>query len=212
MAGTKRLMIDAEGSGTSDTGSFGKATAPDRGDQCLVDVDMIAIPGPGKDSVASPLALLRPEEEALFSFFNLVKFKSQWPPTSVLKSKCVRCGVKPSQYPTLVKRLAEANMVTLLSYDHSVLENAILAVSKKVGISQRLIWAGDRSNLLHRKHTSAVELPTTDIVSSLFLDEGEELFSPTVTCRNTTSVLAPRLTWFRSSAFRELEYTRPLDT
>lgn len=168
-------MIYAQSSGNPELGAFGYAWTPDRGDHCLVDVDMIAIPGPGEASVADPSDLLGPGNEPCFSYSYLVKPKSEWPSTSFLKSKRIRCDVKPNQYPTLVKRLVEANMVQLLNSDDSVMENSVFGVWKTAGVSQRLIWAGNRSNLLFRKEASSVELPTPDIVSSLFLDEGSEL-------------------------------------
>lgn len=122
-------MTDAEGSEVPDPSSFGEAMAPDRGDHFLVHVDIIAISVPGEASIASPLALVGTEGESVFSFSHLVKPKSDWPLTSVLKTKRVCCGVKPSQYPTLGKRLVEATMVTLLSFDHSgVIKNSISAV------------------------------------------------------------------------------------
>lgn len=72
------MMIDAQGSDISDPGSFGYAF-PDRGYHCLIDVDMIAIPGPGEASVASPLPLLGSESEAFLTFSNLAKTKAEWP-------------------------------------------------------------------------------------------------------------------------------------
>lgn len=49
-----------------------------------------------------------------------------------------------------------------------------LCSMKKGGVSQRLIWARNRSNLLFREDVSAVELPIPHIVSYLFLPKGEE--------------------------------------
>lgn len=48
------LMIDAESLTVSELGSFGYTCAPNLVDHCLVDVDMIAIPGPSEASVADP--------------------------------------------------------------------------------------------------------------------------------------------------------------
>lgn len=137
---------------------------------------MIAIPGLGEASVADPIALLGPGSEAFCSYSYFVKPVSDWPSASFLKIKRIRCDVKPKQYPLLVKRLLDANMVQLLNSDDSVMENSIFAVWKKAGVSQRLIWAENRSNLLLREEASSVELPTPDLVSSLFLDDENELF------------------------------------
>lgn len=60
----------------------------------------------------------------------------------------MHCGVKPFQYPTLLQRFLEAKMVALLNSDNAVIENPIFGVWKNVGISQRLIWAGNPSNIL----------------------------------------------------------------
>lgn len=67
-------------------------------------------------------------------------------------------------------------MVELLNSDDFVIENSIFGVWKNVVISHRLIWAGNRSNLLFRQEASSVELPTPDLISSMFVDQGEELF------------------------------------
>lgn len=152
-------MIAAERSEISDPGAFGYA-CPHGRDHCLFDVDMIAIPGPGEASVASPLSLLGTEGEAFLSFYNNVKPKSEWPSASVIKSKRVLCRIKPSQYPILLTRLLEAKMVTLLDSDDTVVENSIFGVWKNAGVSQRLIWAGNRSNRLFREEASSIELPT----------------------------------------------------
>lgn len=47
---------------------------------------------------------------------------------------------------------------------------------EKVGQSQRLIWGGNRSNLLLNPGASFVELPTPDMLSSLSLPKGKTLY------------------------------------
>lgn len=168
-------MIAAEGSNNSDLGAFGYA-CPHRGDNCLIDVDMIAIPGPGKASVADRLPILGAEGEAFMPYSNIFKPKSEWPTASVLNRKRVRCAVNSSQSHVLLKRLIQAGLVTLLNSSDEVVEKSIFMVWKKVGVSQRLIWGGNRAILLFREEASSVELPTPYLIASMFLDEGEELF------------------------------------
>lgn len=168
-------MNAAKGSSTSNPGTLGYACAH-RGDHCLIYVDMIAIPGPGEDSVADPQSLLGPEGEAFLSLSNIVKTKSEWPHSSAPKSKRVRCGVKSLQYTTLLERLLQAGMITLRNSCDEVVENSIFEVWKTGGVSQCLIWAGNRSNLLFREEVSRVELPTPDLVASILVEEGEYFY------------------------------------
>lgn len=169
-------MEDAKGSSDNDLGALGYVGSSNRGDYCLVDVSMVASPGTGEALVADPLAILGPEGEAYCSYSFFVRTKSEWPPPEVLKRKRIHCGVKLHHYPRLIKRLLDANMVTLLEIDGEAIENSIFGVWKQPGVSQRLIWSGDRSNLLFREEAKPVDLPTPDILGSLFLDQGEELF------------------------------------
>lgn len=156
-------------------GSFGYVVGPDRGDHCLIDVDTIAIPGPDCASVADPLKLLPEGESALFAGTDIIKQKSDWPPRSVLTSTLVYKGVKPNHYPRLIKKLLAAKMVTLNPTGEDIMENSIFGVSKQPGVSQRLIWAGNRSNLFFNESLSGVELPSPDMVSSLFLPDVHQL-------------------------------------
>lgn len=75
-------------------------------------------------------------------------------------SERVRCGIKPLKYPKLNKRLLDANMVRLHNSVESVVKNSIFGIWKKLVVSQRLIWAGNRSKLLFRPETIPVELLT----------------------------------------------------
>lgn len=45
-----------------------------------------------------------------------------------------------------------------------------------MGVSQSLIWVGNKWNLLFREEATSVELPTPNLVTSMFIDEGEALF------------------------------------
>lgn len=57
-----------------------------------------------------------------------------------------------------------------------VVENSLFGVWKVFGKSQRVIWGGNRSNLLFRPEASKVELPTPDIISTFRLPPGRGLF------------------------------------
>lgn len=46
---------------------------------------------------------------------------------------------------------------------------------KEPGVSQRLIWAGNRSNLLLNPELSPVDLASPDIVASMFFDDKHKL-------------------------------------
>lgn len=96
-----------------------------------------------------------------------MKQKCDWTPWSVLRSKRVYLRKKPKQYSRLTHKLLSANMVTMLpSYEYTI-ENFILGFWKKPGISQWLIWAGNRSNLFFNSDLSGVKLPSPDLVSSV---------------------------------------------
>lgn len=90
-------------------------------------------------------------------------------------SKRIYKDVKENHYPTLVKKLVSAKMLTLLESDDDVIENSVFRVWKEQGKSQRLIWSGNRSNLLFNNSASAVELPIPDVICSLFLEPSKEL-------------------------------------
>lgn len=98
---------------------------------------MVAVPGPGEAFVANPSDLLGPGDEAFCSYFYLFKPSSEWPSTSFLKRKRIRCGIKPRQNHTLLKRLVEENMAQLLNSDDSIMDNSIFGVWKRAGASQR---------------------------------------------------------------------------
>lgn len=57
-----------------------------------------------------------------------------------------------------------------------VIENSIFGVCKDPSVSQRIIWAENRSNLLFNESLCVVELPSLDIVNSLFLNDGDNLY------------------------------------
>lgn len=100
---------------------------------------MIAIPGPGEASVADSFPLFGALGEEFLSYSNIFKPTFESPIASVLNSKRVRCGVTSSQYPVLLKRLLQAEIVTLLNSSDEVVENSIFGVWTKSGVSQRLI-------------------------------------------------------------------------
>lgn len=66
-------------------------------------------------------------------------------------------------------------MVTLRKTGEDVIEHSIFGVWKTPGVSQQLICAGNRSNFLFNEELSAVELPSPDIVSLLFLNSKDQL-------------------------------------
>lgn len=168
-------MRDAHTEKQDPVASLGYVDATVRGNHCLIDVDKVAVPTSDCASVADPLELLFERESALFAGSNIVKPKADWPPRSVLLSKRIYLGVKPKQYPRLIHKLLAANMVILQPSGDGVIENSIFGVWKDSGVSQRLIWAGNRSNMLFNDELSAVELPSPDVVCSLFLDKDKEL-------------------------------------
>lgn len=119
-------MIDAEGSEMFYPGSFGYAIAQDCGGHCLADV--YRIPGHVEAYITSSIAPLGTVGEGFSSVSHLFKSKTEWPPTSVLKSNRVHCGFKISQYPILVKRLVEAKTPEILYYDDYDVENYIFPI------------------------------------------------------------------------------------
>lgn len=71
-------MKDAQSEAQVPDASFGYAGAPVCGDHCMVDVDKVAIPGPGSASVANPIELLLDGGSTLFAGSNIVKQKTDW--------------------------------------------------------------------------------------------------------------------------------------
>lgn len=207
------MRIDAQSSDHSDLGAFCYTRTPDRADHCLVDVEMIAIPGPCKDSVAGPGVLLGPGNDAFYSYSFFVEPKTEWPTTSLLKSKRIRCGVKPNQYPTLVKLLREACMVELLNSDDSVNENSIFGVWKKFASSQPLICrfdlfpshgpeTGRISFSVRKRARLSYSHPTWYLQCSLM--KGKSSSDPIVICRSIKPDSARQPSWFRSLDFLDL--------
>lgn len=167
-------MDDAKARPQESAALFGYISDGDRGDHCDIDVRMVAIPSANEASVANPFRILPDREAARFACSHIIKTRSEWPPLSVLKSKRVRAHVVQGQYPQLVKNLLDARMVTLRPSSDEVIENTIFGVWKEPQKSQRLIWAGNRSNLLFNPAASAVQLPTPDIIGSLYIKEWQD--------------------------------------
>lgn len=90
-------------------------------------------------------------------------------------SKTVHLGVKHDQCACFIHKLLAAKIVTPQQSGDETVENSILGAWKEPGISQCLIWAGNRSNLLLKPELSPVKWPSLDIVASLFLDDNHKL-------------------------------------
>lgn len=84
---------------------------------------MVAITGPGEASISEALAILGPGCEAHCLYYLFVKPKSELPSPEVLKSKRIMCGLKPLNYPTLIQRMLNLNMIKIVDPDKGKTEN-----------------------------------------------------------------------------------------
>lgn len=169
---TKRLMGSLNEPNDIDSGLPGYSSAPGRRNHCLLDVNMVELLRAQEASVANPFAHLSEVDRTLFCSSSILKEKTAWPSSAQLQRKARFCGVKFGQYPKLINKLLEANMIKLLQPSDGAIENSIFGVWKQPNVSQRLIWSGDVSNQLFRDEVKSTELPTPDVISSLILDPG----------------------------------------
>lgn len=153
----------------------GYMDATGRGDFCLLNDDLVAIPEASQAATANPLEILPPEDQYICSFAHLVKPREEWPSPLDLSESKVKASCLDGHYPRLVLRLLRAGMAELRERKDGVVENSIFGVWKRPGLEQRLIWAGNRSNRLFRPEASSIELPTPDLLATMYLAEGDEL-------------------------------------
>ena len=66
-------------------------------------------------------------------------------------------------------------MVRFIPAGPGVIDNSVFSVWKEPNVSQRLIWGGNRSNLLFNPDASHIELPSPDLLCSLQLPPGGRL-------------------------------------
>lgn len=76
---TSRLIEDAKTDELDPVASFEYVGAMDRGDRCMIDVGMVAVPSTDTASVANPLELLFEQDSALFESSKIMRQKSDWP-------------------------------------------------------------------------------------------------------------------------------------
>lgn len=85
-------------------------------------------------------------------------------------------GVNSGLYSKLLHRMAESNMIVYYEPRDDVIENSLFGVWKEVGVSQRLIWGGNRCNPLFRPEASYVESATLGLLADLHLPLSERLY------------------------------------
>lgn len=151
---------------------YGQVT---RGDYCLLDVELTALPGPGQAATADPFAILAAgERDVLYKDF-LLRPSSEWPSFSI--SSPAWPGTLPGHYPKIVNRLLASGMVVLLPLESPAIENSIFGVWKTKGVSQRFIWSGSRFNQLYREEAGYNELPNPDLFSTLIVPPDKNLYT-----------------------------------
>ena len=67
-------------------------------------------------------------------------------------------------------------MVIVFNLSDKVAENSVFGVWKEFHVSQRLIWGGNRSKFLLKPEKSSVQLPSHDVLCSLRLLSGQQLY------------------------------------
>lgn len=83
-----------------------------RGDYCLLDAELAALPGPGEAATADPADILVGEYRNAISKESLLKHPSS-PLPSFSNSSRVHVGALKGHYPRLIARMLESGMVTL---------------------------------------------------------------------------------------------------
>lgn len=78
--------------------------------------------------------------------------------------------------------MLNSNMITILDPDRGMTENTIFGVWKKLVISQRLIWAENRSSVLFRDKDKLLEITTPGILGCLSKNKEKRLFNRGVIC------------------------------
>ena len=172
----RTALLDKVGSATdkksgAPLGYFG---GDSRGDYCLLDAKLAAIPEHSLAATADLGKILFAESQHILTKEFLLKPQADWPKSSE-RNGHIHLGVKRGHYVPLLKRMELSGMITYLPSDGTAIENSIFGVWKVVGESQRLIWAGNRSNPLFSEAASEVELPTPDLLSSLQLGASSPL-------------------------------------
>ena len=147
-----------------------------RGDYCLIDPNIAAVPAPGTSATADPRDLLPKNELFRLKEDYVLKNINDRQSLEELNRRRIHLGVKPGQYPKLLSKMVSADMIEFRTLYNSIVENSIFGVWKIPGKSQRVIWGGERANMLFNPDARSVELPTPDIVSSLRLEQGDQLY------------------------------------
>lgn len=144
------------------------------GDYCQLDWELATIPGPSLAATADLEGILPSEDQYLLSEDYILRPRSEWGAHSAKTSR-VHLGVRKGHYPRLVRRMFDSGMITYRAPGDDVLENSVFGVWKVVDKSQRLVWAGNRSNPLFNPVASRVELHTADILAELRIGRNETL-------------------------------------
>lgn len=146
-----------------------------RGEYCLLDVGQAAVLAPGEAVTADLSNILLGEDSFLLSEQDLLKPTCDRPSLSTLKAVRVHRGVRKGQYPSLLRRMPTSGMVVFLPLGPNVIENSVFGVWKEPHVSQRLIWGGERCNLLFNPDANAVDLPSPDVLCGMRLPPGSHL-------------------------------------
>lgn len=174
-----RRTVQMFGVGETDTSAsvpaLGYTEGISRGDYYDLDWELAAIPGPSEAATADPSFILSGDDLHKISENFLLKREEERPSKRHLSRSRVHIGVKTGHYAQLLERMYRAGMVEFREPSSDVIENSIFGVWKVNGVSQLVIWAGNRSNQLFNVEASEVELPTPDLISSFRVPDGEEL-------------------------------------
>ena len=134
-----------------------------KGEYCKLDNELVALPGTSQAATSDLRDIVFPEDHYRLTREYLIRPKTEWPSQAELKKTRTHLGVKKGHYSDIVNKLSSTGMVVFLEPGEKVFENSLFGVWKEVGTSQRLIWGGNRSNLLFNQVASYVELPTPDM-------------------------------------------------
>lgn len=125
-----------------------------RGDYCHLDTRRDAVPDVGEAAIADLTELLEPEDQFRTTAAFLLRPRKEWPGEREHKAIPVHLGVKPGHYPLLLEKMEKGGMIEYRPEGEDVIQNSIFGIWKTVGVSQRVIWGGQRANIFFRGEAS----------------------------------------------------------
>ena len=133
----------------------------------------MAIPAP---SQADPGLILPPEEKFRNSETHLINSRAIWPSSTELCKSRIHLGVKRGKYPALLRRMLEAEMIEFCPPGPEVLEKPPVWCLEDLKYQSACDMGRKPFQSTLNESASFVELPSPEIISTLSLPQGEQIF------------------------------------